>query len=75
MTHVSVEPEYENFCVKQIVYGKDSYHLKITITTKTLIVTENGLRFRRPVRVKDGAYLTKTGSHEFGYLYKLEKLP
>lgn len=75
MTYVSVEPEYENFCVKQIVYGKDSYHLKITITTKTLIVTENGLRFRKPVRVKDGACLTKTGSREFGYLYKLEKLP
>ena len=37
MTYVSVEPEYENFCVKQIVYGKDSYHLKITITTKTLL--------------------------------------
>lgn len=72
---MSVEPEYERFCVKQIMYGKYCYRLTITRTTKTLIVTEHGLRFRKPVRVEDGAYLTKTGSREIGYLYKLEKLP
>lgn len=32
-------------------------------------------RFRKPVRVEDGAYLTKTGSREICYLYKLEKQP
>lgn len=72
---MSVEPEYERFCVKQIMYGKYYYRLKITRTTKTLIVTEHGLRFHKPVRVEDGVYLTKTGSREIGYLFKLERLP
>lgn len=72
---MSVEPEYERFCVKQIMYGKYYYRLTITRTTKTLIVTEHGLRFRKPVRVEDGVYLTKTGSRDIGYSYKLEKLP
>lgn len=72
---MSVEPEYEGFCVKQIMYSKYYYRLTITRTTKTLIVTEHGLRFRKPVRVEDGAYLTKTGSRVIGHLYKLEKLP
>lgn len=72
---MSVEPEYKRFCVKQIMYGMYHRHLTITRTTKTLIVTENGLRFRKPVRVEDGAYLIKTGSREISYLFKLEKLP
>ena len=72
---MSVEPEYEGFCVKQIMYSKYCYRLTITRTTETLIVTEHGFRFRKPVRVEDGAYLSKTGSREIGYLYKPEKLP
>lgn len=72
---MSVESEYERFCVKQIMYGKYYHRLRITRTTKTLIVTEYGLRFRKPVRVEDGAYLTKTGSRDIGHSYQLEKLP
>ena len=70
---MSVEPEYERFCVK-IMYGKYYCRLPITRTTKTLIETENGFRFRKPVRAENGVYLTKTTNREIGYFYILENI-